>query len=325
MKGRRTAGGGKRRALVLLVLALVIPIAGDKVEAPDILLEQALDAMDSGVHASTDQWRDARTQAASLAGRPRDDTFYRELQRLAQVAGGQHSFVAAPGAGTPGGGSPLPEAAESDGIGLLVLPGFFSWDDAARDSFVQHGQSSLQAADRGVSCGWILDLRDHSGGSPYSIIGAAAPLISDGDVLAFAYPGGRVDRVRIQGNDVLYSDGTGNGEYELVHAGTGTARAAVDKTSRPLAVLQDRSTVSAGESVIIALRGQENVRTFGTRTRGFTTLNHLHQLDDGTVLGISSAWAVDRTGRQYRSGLDPDIAVSGRAYEAAEAWLRSEC
>jgi carboxyl-terminal processing protease len=78
-----------------------------------------------------------------------------------------------------------------------------------------------------------------------------------------------------------------------------------------VAVLIDHSTGSSGEAIAIAFRGRPRTRFFGEHTEGASTVNETFELSDGASLWLTIGVQADRTGRQYTSGLAPDVAIPG--------------
>jgi C-terminal processing protease CtpA/Prc len=81
-----------------------------------------------------------------------------------------------------------------------------------------------------------------------------------------------------------------------------------------VAVLIDRSTGSSGEAIAVAFRGRPHTRFFGEHTQGSSTVNETFALSDGASMWLTIGVQADRAGKQYPSGLAPDVAVpSGNA------------
>jgi C-terminal processing protease CtpA/Prc len=84
----------------------------------------------------------------------------------------------------------------------------------------------------------------------------------------------------------------------------------------------------------MALRGRDEVVTFGAPTRGLTTGNRTFALSDGAALVLTVAATSDRTGRVYDGSIAPDrlVVEPDGAHSAAEspvlaaavAWLRPQ-
>ena len=94
----------------------------------------------------------------------------------------------------------------------------------------------------------------------------------------------------------------------------------------PVAVLTGRSTISSGEIVAVAFRGQALTRSFGQPTKGLSTANEGFELSDGAELALTVSIYVDRTGQRYGAASMPDVMVAGQPEAlctAASAWLQT--
>ena len=94
----------------------------------------------------------------------------------------------------------------------------------------------------------------------------------------------------------------------------------------PIAILTGPSTISSGEIVTVAFRGQALTRSFGQPTRGLSTCNEDFALSDGAEIALTVAVYVDRTGERYGGAIQPDELVAGdreKLCEVASAWLHS--
>lgn len=316
----------KEAGLIVVVLLFFGAVLVTRPSAEEAYVRQALVGLDAGIHADSPQWEEARGTALSDLEGEGMDPIYSLLDRLARIAGGGHSSFTPPDlarkslASTSSSADfPLPTAETVDGgIAMVRLPGFFSDDPESWQRYTDEGISQINAVSPAAKCGWILDLRNNSGGSIYSILGAVTLLIDDGDVLSYIYPDGHQVSLDVQGARITAPDGS---------IWSDSAVPFPDKDSPRIAVLQDEGTVSAAEAIIVALHGQDGVRTFGRETRGFTTLNNLVFMDDGGVLAITVAHNQDRQGRVYDGPIVPDQQVPTRAEDqvAATAWLEAQC
>ena len=77
------------------------------------------------------------------------------------------------------------------------------------------------------------------------------------------------------------------------------AKGVVDLSKVPLAVLTGPATASAGESVVIALKGRPHTRFFGQPTAGLPTGNRTFTLPDGAVIALTTTVELDRNHVQY--------------------------
>lgn len=308
--------------LLILGVSLVLQPSDE-----EVYVRQALTELEAGIHADSPRWEEAREAALSdLDGLENMEVVYSLLDRLARIAGGRHSSFTPPelaqehlSAARSDADFPLPSVEMIEGdIGLVRLPGFFSDDPESWRRYTDEGIGQIAATFPVARCGWILDLRSNQGGSIYSILGAVAPLIDDGQVLSFVYPDGHEVALDLEGVRITAPDGSIWSDSTVQFP---------NKESARIAVLQDEGTVSAAEAIIVALEGQKDVRTFGRETRGFTSLNNIVYMDDGGVLGITVAHNQDRLGQVHDGPIPPDKETATRAddVDTATAWLERNC
>ncbi|MBV7295584.1 S41 family peptidase [Corynebacterium sp. TAE3-ERU12] len=154
------------------------------------------------------------------------------------------------------------------------------------------------------ACGAVVDLRGNRGGDMGPMIAGLSPLLPDGTVMSFSHRDGD-SPVRLDGNSV-----TGGG--------TPTEATAVGKIDLPVAVLVDGDTASSAEAVMLAFRGLDYSRSFGTPTAGYPSANMTIELPDGALLILTIAGDKDRTGQIY---LDEPLRPDGGDMDA---WLSSQ-
>jgi len=135
----------------------------------------------------------------------------------------------------------------------------------------------------GVS-GIILDLRDNSGGVLEAAVDLASQFLEEGVIL-------------------YVIDGKGNRETWEVREG-GLA------TDLPLAVLVNGISASASEIVAGALQDHGRGIVIGTKTLGKGSVNHFHQLSDGSAIYITTArWYTPNERQIEGQGILPDVTV----------------
>lgn len=78
----------------------------------------------------------------------------------------------------------------------------------------------------------------------------------------------------------------------------------------------------------MAFTGQDGVKTFGSETGGFTTVNDGFELPDGAVVTLSFAVMGDRDGNFSEGPLAPDRVVGhgdGSSQSVARDWVAEQC
>src|SRR5690606_8339193 len=145
--------------------------------------------------------------------------------------------------------------------------------------------------------GWIVDVRGNTGGNMWPMIAGVGPLLGQGLVGHFIDPEGAQQAWSYEG-----------GEARL--DGVPIARAPSPyELAGPLpriAVLTDTRVASSGEAVVIAFRGRENARSFGSPTCGLSTANRRFALSHGASINLTVSTMADRIKREYGDAVQPD-------------------
>ncbi|MET9699385.1 S41 family peptidase [Streptomyces sp. NPDC006529] len=324
-------------------LAVVLLLAGDGWstsgsagrQAPQsarAYLAAALDVMEArSVRRNQVDWpRLRRTAFARAEGaRTASDTYAVITEALAELGDHHSTFLTGTEAAisrqrtedtfTGLTGRRLPGA-----VGYLALPAVGGADETL-DRYVRQGRAAVGEAEReGGACGWMLDLRQNTGGNVWPMFAVAAPLLGEGKVGAFVTADGAATpwsvenrRPRLNGEESPWGPADPLGTPDP-----------------PVAVLTDGGTASAAEALLIAFKGRPDTRTFGTSTYGVPTGNDGFPLSDGAVINLTTELDADRTGRTYDGAIPPDEEVpASRAdigtdrdevVKAAARWLAGQ-
>ena len=205
-------------------------------------------------------------------------------------------------------------------LGSIALPGIITTQASANSrAYARRALSrisSLEAKDR--PCGWIVDLRDDTGGNMYPMLLSVGPILGEGNLIGFT--GRKGFRYYV----AYHHSALSGGGY------TDRAPLAVEDITPapPVAVLTSQTTASSGEVVTVAFRGRAQTRSFGSPTMGATNGPLPHRLADGAVLFFAVDYYVDRDGTVYRNPIEPDVSFAYNTPEsvterAAEKWLLS--
>ena len=318
---------GLNRSWPALALAVVmVALSGCSADRGEddvaAYVDAAIAEMRDGIHADTEEFRDAVAQAApALRAKPTIAETYRGLDELAVAAGGPHSWLQTPAdvaslttQNAPGAPFPVPTVSTRDGISMLTVPGFQGEDREAIEQYQSAGLDAMRAAAPATTCGWIVDLRTNGGGSAWPMLAVVAPLLDDGDV------------VGLKRDDTVQWARVANGGVVSTPGGDDTVTPGGFRVDAPVALLTSGMTNSAAEIVAIAFVGQTDAVRVGKPTAGMTTGNQVRELSDGARLILTTSYDVDRAGTVYDGPLMPDIeAAPGPDLEAARAALRSRC
>jgi carboxyl-terminal processing protease len=192
--------------------------------------------------------------------------------------------------------------------------GFYSRDFAcARGREIRSLVAELAAQN---PTGWVIDLRWNSGGSLMADLIGFADLLPEGRLLGFAAPNPdgacEIDSwVEKKGAIFLSSSvGAAGTQSESVVVDLSDAPPVPQRSVVPIAILTSPNTASAAEMLLVALRQNLNVRTFGEPTSGISTSRAAKELPDGSVLYVSTAYLADPLGHIYRGPSESTLVVA---------------
>lgn len=322
-------------ALELAPVAPDAPIA-DTVRA---YLDHALDLMQAySLRRDSIDWPSFRAGAiASAAGVQRIVDVHPVIEMAVRRLGDGHSLFRRPAAARDvqqTGARPdraaagsLPAGAMAGGrIGYVWVPEFGSADSLRAAAYADTLHRIIERLDARGVCGWVLDLRDNTGGNMWPMLAGVGPLLGEGTAGWFVQPAGRRQAWG-------YRDGASILDGEPMARVSGAAYR-LRAPNPPVAVLTGPMTMSSGEAVIVAFRGRPDTRSFGGGTGGKSTANSTFRLADGATLAITTATFADRTGRVYGGPIEPDVPAAAErtpgpspldaVVAAATAWLESQ-
>lgn len=186
-------------------------------------------------------------------------------------------------------------------------------------------QKFMRDEDNAAVCGWILDMRRNTGGDLWTYLAALGPLLGQGNLGGFAYADSKRDTWTNENGKIKWA---GNGRDESAVEG---GVYALKQPNAPVVLLVRRSTIAAGELVVVAFRGREHVHVIGEPTGGVATLTDHTPLSDGAHLFVSGAYGMDRSGKIHDKPIQPDEIVktdwtnfgtdNDAVIAAARAWL----
>jgi hypothetical protein len=185
------------------------------------------------------------------------------------------------------------------GTGYLRIAGFDAANVPADRAFAAELGRRIDEVAARQPCGWILDLREDTGGNMFAMVGGLEPFLGVGD-LGFFVRGG--ERRPWSARD-FYSQA----REDLPRTPPAFGDASV-------ALLIGERTASAGESIAVAFRGRAHTRIFGQPTAGLSTVNQGFALSDGSMAMLTVAVLADRNGNVYGSRIEPDERVGPAGY-----------
>ncbi|MCS6774056.1 MAG: S41 family peptidase [Anaerolineae bacterium] len=174
-------------------------------------------------------------------------------------------------------------------VGYIALRAFTERTD-------EELQRAIEALEARAVQGYVLDLRDNSGGLLSSAVDVASRLVTE-TVVA-------IEQRR--------------GQAEILHR---TRSGITSPTQRkPLVVLVNQHTASAAEIVAAAVQAQRRGLLVGQRTFGKGSVQLVFELRDGSAVRVTAArWLTSARQALDGNGLTPDVLVEGDA----EAQLRA--
>lgn len=201
----------------------------------------------------------------------------------------------------------------SERLGYINVPEFISADEAVRVEYATLIQTHLAQLAAQQPCGWIVDLRNNTGGSFDPMMAGLAPLFGDGLLGYYLEPDSEPTAWGIaQGLFALDDEPVVVLDQPLVFA----------DREMPVAVLIGPFTASSGEAVAISFIGRPETRLFGNPTRGVSTSNTAFEMPDGALLIITTALMADRNQTPFGEEIVPDVIVTDEmTLETAVDWL----
>ncbi|WP_299975097.1 S41 family peptidase [uncultured Pseudoteredinibacter sp.] len=194
-------------------------------------------------------------------------------------------------------------------------------------SSIEHIQASIESTSARISelyqeglTSWVLDLRGMSGGNSVSLMDMVYPLLAKGRASGMITNKGRQLFYHISDAGISLLDGAVRKErvtysHKIV---------SLLNPNFPLAVLIDKNTASAAESLALALRERPNTRFFGEASAAMLSANAAMPLSNGDILVLSGAQAIDNEGNK-KLYIEPDVKLKpAKALEAALKWLESQ-
>lgn len=264
-----------------------------------------------GLYSNTDVWELTRDSVLRVSKHVNSyDEAHAIVNSVICIAGGKHSFLKPPLKDTTAYIETVPVVDYLDSNILYIsLPAHAGV--LVSDSVYVNIVIDALREHEGDAKGVIIDLRGNHGGNMYPMIAAVSPLIKDGIILRFQSGGRHVKVMPVALDFVLKS--------QII---------ACDYNFRmperiPTAILTDEMTASSGEATLLAFRGMDNVRTFGTPTAGYASANASYALSDGYTLVLTVGKEIARTGEVFCDDpIEPDMFTE-KPLEDALIWIKS--
>lgn len=198
-------------------------------------------------------------------------------------------------------------------IGYLEIPGFLSGDKDVVNDFANQIHNAIRELDTQQNItGWVVDLRNNTGGNMWPMVLGLNPLIGN-EVAGYFKLANKKDMEEWKTSSP-HSTITIRQPYQL------------KKPDAKIAVLYSKKTVSSGEATAICFIGKPNARSFGTATGGLTTSNSIFTLSDDNIFVLAVGYELDRNKKVYKGKIQPDVlfenADNENVLESATAWIK---
>jgi len=165
-------------------------------------------------------------------------------------------------------------------------------------------------------CGAVIDLTDQVGGNAWPPLAVLQPLVSADNSARFVSRDGTRTSILSDAN------------MHQIHPNFSTLGSGIlaKIAKEPFAIVTASRTASAGEMLVMLLRGERRSRVFGRPTYGATTANSAVALPDGGTLVLSVARYGLGDGPPVRGRIEPDektfwFASNDVAIRRAVEWV----
>lgn len=294
-------------AMGFYVLRTYGPSFGIYLTKPDnqTYVKQAIAFMEQGIYADGEDWENKKAEmVAEAAGRNSYEECYDLIESGLKMAGGKHSKLIRESS-SEAVRFTTEVSRDENGILLIKLPAFM---DGSKDEVNRYVNTVRDFLAENRDCkGVIIDLRGNTGGDSGPMLAAVAPLLPTGKLLSFDVAG--------------HSRNVTLTENHVSGSGSSVSFEPLQMPEVPVAVLQDDMTASSGEVVLLAFRGLDYARSFGSPSAGYASCNTVQKLYDGCRMLITIGRDVARTAEVFcEDPIEPD-EVCEDTIRAAVKWI----
>lgn len=315
----------RRGATLALMMGLTSLAAHAR--ASDVVVDEVVRlAKEKALNRDVPDWPVVEREAHALAAAsPGEDGRTAAIRRVLASLQDHHSSYRPPmqaAQATPSRSAGPPSSARPPIAVADLQPGrparlvINAWSGGSEDvvNATQVVRSELNKALSGSKCGLVIDVSANHGGNMWPMMGGIAPLYDDGVLETFESVTGERQVVNVK-DGVLRMNESPFPRAELNPVPTLPKR---------IALIIDSGTASSGEILVLAFKGQKNVRSFGQQTAGASSANKSIRLSNGGFLALTTARILDRTGTAHVGPVLPDVATE-QAPHAASEWVAKGC
>jgi len=215
----------------------------------------------------------------------------------------------------------FPKSKIIEECGYISVPSFHGGNQKLIVSYADSLQIAIHSLNSSKIKGWIIDLRENTGGNQEPMIAGLGPLFSSEKLGSLIDVDNKYDSWYYR-NGKYFGDG---------YPGCSVSNPVILTSKLPIAVLTSNVVGSSGEIDVISFIGNARTQSFGQATPGLTTGNTSFDLMDGSKIFLSSKVMADRNNKQYFGSIKPDIQIDNNivhgtdvVIKAAVEWLKSQ-
>ena len=308
-----------RLASIILSMACLVEACENKhkpVTAQAYVNEVVVQMQNASINRKAINWVSFEQQVKKKAQGARTITdTYPAIQLALSLLGDNHSFYLTPTGETITANNmkkcvddQLCYTPKNAKIGYIRIPSFKgSGPDGV--AFADSVQAVIKKADTDSTLGWVVDLRNNTGGDLWPMLAAVGPILGEGTAGHFIDADGKFYAW-------IYQKGVASQEQKPQTTVSNPYH--LRRQNPRVAVLLNTATASAGEGIAISFKHRPNTRFFGTSTCGVSTGNSIIRLSDGGMLVLTQVTMADRNKTVYGQSVQPDevinssIAIGGR-------------
>jgi hypothetical protein len=189
-----------------------------------------------------------------------------------------------------------------DSCGYILVPPFHGGNQKQILAYADTLQSAIHKIYGAAIKGWIIDLRENTGGNMSPMIAGLGPLFSQEKLGSLIDVNGKPESWYYKEGKYYWDNDTGWKVTKPVQL----------PVQLPIAVLTGGQTGSSGEAVVISFIGNTKTKFFGQPTWGLTTGNGSFKLKNGSQIFLASTIMADRNGKLYYHSIQPDVLVDDK-------------
>ena len=197
--------------------------------------------------------------------------------------------------------------------GYINVPPFHGGNKKLMVAYADTLQKALKELDQKNIKGWIIDLRENTGGNMEPMITGLGPIFSGEGLGSLVDVYGRKESWHYRNGNYYWENSPGisaTSPYKL-------------SSQKPIAVLFGPQTGSSGEIVLISFIGNPNTRSFGQPSWGLTTGNEGFDLKDSARMMLASTRMADRNGKIHHGRIEPDQLIEKNRNEKDDPAIRA--